>query len=78
MKVIELLKKSQENSEGKKGETHILKKLFDGDTGLQTVINHDGLIDKSGYEHVIIQTEANRIAQKAVEALKKSRTVRDR
>jgi hypothetical protein len=46
-----------------KDEAYILRKLFDGED-VKSIVSHDMLVEKSDQEHVIIEAEANRVAQR--------------
>eukprot|EP00898_Chlorokybus_atmophyticus_P005672 jgi/Chlat1/6105/Chrsp40S05678 len=62
--------------DAKDGDSHILKELFDGKTGVQSAINHDAILKASGNERVVIDYEASRVAHRAAESLRQSRAAR--
>ncbi|XP_010279803.1 PREDICTED: DNA excision repair protein ERCC-6-like [Phaethon lepturus] len=67
----------RENSEekeedSKKNDDYVLEKLFKK-SGVHSVMKHDAIIEASCADHVLVEAEANRVAQDALRALKVSR-----
>ncbi|XP_010188165.1 PREDICTED: DNA excision repair protein ERCC-6-like, partial [Mesitornis unicolor] len=67
----------KENSEekeedSKKNDDYVLEKLFKK-SGVHSVMKHDAIMEASSADHVLVEAEANRVAQDALRALKVSR-----
>ncbi|OXB74192.1 UNVERIFIED_CONTAM: hypothetical protein H355_014575 [Colinus virginianus] len=67
----------KENSEEqeldpKKNDDYVLEKLFKK-TGVHSVMKHDVIMEASSADYVLVEAEANRVAQDALRALKISR-----
>ncbi|KFV02438.1 DNA excision repair protein ERCC-6, partial [Pterocles gutturalis] len=67
----------KENSEekeedSKKSDDYILEKLLKK-SGVHSVMKHDAIVEASSADHVLVEAEANRVAQDALRALKVSR-----
>ncbi|KAK9095398.1 hypothetical protein Scep_026867 [Stephania cephalantha] len=58
-------------------ETDILKSLFDAH-GIHSAINHDMIMDAHSEEKMRLEEQASQVAQRAAEALRKSRMLRSR
>ncbi|KAI9249005.1 SNF2 family N-terminal domain-containing protein [Sporodiniella umbellata] len=56
-------------------EDNVLQSLFEM-TGIQSALQHDRIIESSSHDAVIVEKEANMIAQRAAAALKESRRIR--
>ncbi|NXI37678.1 ERCC6 protein, partial [Galbula dea] len=64
---------SEENEEdSKKNDDYVLEKLFKK-SGVHSVMKHDVIMEASSADHVLVEAEANRVAQDALRALKVSR-----
>ncbi|KFP61313.1 DNA excision repair protein ERCC-6 [Cariama cristata] len=64
---------SEENKEdSKKNDDYVLEKLFKK-SGVHSVMKHDAIMEASSADHVLVEAEANRVAQDALRALKVSR-----
>uniref|UniRef100_A0A8C0FMU1 DNA excision repair protein ERCC-6 n=1 Tax=Bubo bubo TaxID=30461 RepID=A0A8C0FMU1_BUBBB len=67
----------RENSEekeedSKKNDDYVLEKLFKK-SGVHSVMKHDAIMEASSADHVLVEAEANRVAQDALRVLKVSR-----
>ncbi|NXG59559.1 ERCC6 protein, partial [Hemiprocne comata] len=67
----------KENSEekeedSKKNDDYVLEKLFKK-SGVHSVMKHDAIMEASSADYVLVEAEANRVAQDALRALKVSR-----
>ncbi|XP_075361018.1 DNA excision repair protein ERCC-6 isoform X1 [Mycteria americana] len=67
----------RENSEekeedSKKNDDYVLEKLFKK-SGVHSVMKHDAIMEASSADYVLVEAEANRVAQDALRALKVSR-----
>ncbi|KFP07189.1 DNA excision repair protein ERCC-6 [Calypte anna] len=60
----------EENS--KKNDDYVLEKLFKK-SGVHSVMKHDAIMEASSADYVLVEAEANRVAQDALRALKVSR-----
>ncbi|XP_043912706.1 DNA excision repair protein ERCC-6 [Protopterus annectens] len=56
----------------KQGDDYILQKLFKK-SGIHSVMKHDAIMESSNPDYVLVEAEANRVAQEALKALKISR-----
>ncbi|CAI5654012.1 unnamed protein product [Oreochromis niloticus] len=56
----------------KKSDDYVLAKLFKK-SGIHSVMQHDTIIESSNPDYVLVEAEANRVAQDALKALKISR-----
>ncbi|KFO09609.1 DNA excision repair protein ERCC-6, partial [Balearica regulorum gibbericeps] len=79
-RIPHLVKQKQyrrENSEekeedSKKNDDYVLEKLFKK-SGVHSVMKHDAIMEATSADHVLVEAEANRVAQDALRALKVSR-----
>ncbi|NXD75477.1 ERCC6 protein, partial [Halcyon senegalensis] len=62
----------EKEEESKKNDDYVLKKLFKK-SGVHSVMKHDVIMEASSADHVLVEAEANRVAQDALRALKVSR-----
>ncbi|KAM6306223.1 DNA excision repair protein ERCC-6 [Aegotheles albertisi] len=58
--------------DSKKNDDYVLKKLFKK-SGVHSVMKHDAIMEASSADYVLVEAEANRVAQDALKALKVSR-----
>ncbi|NXE27618.1 ERCC6 protein, partial [Ardeotis kori] len=66
-------KNSEEKEEdSKKNDDYVLEKLFKK-SGVHSVLKHDAIVEASSADYVLVEAEANRVAQDALRALKVSR-----
>ncbi|KAG1224825.1 hypothetical protein G6F35_003779 [Rhizopus arrhizus] len=65
----------ERSEEEKQEEDHVLQSLFEM-TGIQSALKHDQIIDSASHDAMIIEKEANLVAQRAAAALKESRRLR--
>nr|XP_013814300.1 PREDICTED: DNA excision repair protein ERCC-6 [Apteryx mantelli mantelli] len=64
---------SEEKEKGlKKNDDYVLEKLFKK-SGVHSVMKHDAIMEASSADYVLVEAEANRVAQDALRALKVSR-----
>ncbi|XP_066477081.1 DNA excision repair protein ERCC-6 isoform X2 [Tiliqua scincoides] len=63
---------NEEEKTSKKNEDYVLEKLFKK-SGIHSVMKHDAIMDASSPDYVLVEAEANRVAQDALRALKISR-----
>ncbi|KAK9120682.1 hypothetical protein Syun_018299 [Stephania yunnanensis] len=68
--------KEETDSKGDE-ETDILKSLFDA-RGIHSAINHDMIMNAHSEEKIRLEEQASQVAQRAAEALRKSRMLRSR
>ncbi|XP_036121312.1 DNA excision repair protein ERCC-6 [Molossus molossus] len=69
-------KQDNENeSENKQqsNDDYVLEKLFRKSVGVHSVMKHDAIMDGASPDYVLVETEANRVAQDALKALRLSR-----
>ncbi|XP_076339580.1 LOW QUALITY PROTEIN: DNA excision repair protein ERCC-6-like [Tachypleus tridentatus] len=59
------------NQSNLKHDDYVLKKLFKS-SGLQTVVQHDVIMNSSDPDYMLVEGEAEKVAQEALKALKKS------
>ncbi|NXI58608.1 ERCC6 protein, partial [Chloroceryle aenea] len=64
--------REEEEEESKKSDDYILNKLFKK-SGVHSVMKHDVIMEASSADHVLVEAEADRVAQDALRALKVSR-----
>ncbi|NWY00353.1 ERCC6 protein, partial [Nothoprocta ornata] len=62
----------EKEEELKKNDDYVLEKLFKK-TGVHSVMKHDAIMEASTADYVLVEAEANRVAQDALRALKVSR-----
>ncbi|XP_053307111.1 DNA excision repair protein ERCC-6 [Spea bombifrons] len=62
----------QQEPDRKKSDDYVLEKLFKK-SGVHSVMKHDAIMDASNPDYVLVEEEANRVAQEALRALKVSR-----
>uniref|UniRef100_A0A670I4R4 DNA excision repair protein ERCC-6 n=1 Tax=Podarcis muralis TaxID=64176 RepID=A0A670I4R4_PODMU len=63
---------SEEEKHPKKVEDYVLEKLFKK-SGIHSVMKHDAIMEASSPDYVLVEAEANRVAQDALRVLKISR-----
>ncbi|XP_063160686.1 DNA excision repair protein ERCC-6 [Candoia aspera] len=63
---------SEEMQDPKKSDDYVLEKLFKK-SGIHSVMKHDAIMEASNPDYVLVEAEANRVAQDALRALKISR-----
>ncbi|KAM6330392.1 DNA excision repair protein ERCC-6 isoform 1-T2 [Podargus strigoides] len=63
---------SEEEEDSKKNDDYVLEKLFKK-SGVHSVMKHDAIMEASSADYVLVEAEANRVAQDALRALKVSR-----
>ncbi|WJX11944.1 hypothetical protein P8452_02490 [Trifolium repens] len=68
-------KEKVDNSNGVDGEADILKSLFDAN-GIHSAMNHDLIMNANDEEKMRLDEQASQVAQRAAEALRKSRMIR--
>ncbi|XP_072483563.1 DNA excision repair protein ERCC-6 isoform X3 [Notamacropus eugenii] len=56
-----------------KSDDYVLEKLFKRSVGVHSVMKHDAIMEASSPDYVLVEAEANRVAQDALKALKMSR-----
>ncbi|XP_001366076.2 DNA excision repair protein ERCC-6 isoform X1 [Monodelphis domestica] len=56
-----------------KNDDYVLEKLFKRSGGVHSVMKHDAIMEASSPDYVLVEAEANRVAQDALKALKMSR-----
>ncbi|XP_051837841.1 DNA excision repair protein ERCC-6 [Antechinus flavipes] len=56
-----------------KHDDYVLEKLFKRSVGVHSVMKHDAIMEASSPDYVLVEAEANRVAQEALKALKMSR-----
>ncbi|KAF6108584.1 ERCC excision repair 6, chromatin remodeling factor [Phyllostomus discolor] len=69
-------KQDNENeSENKEqsNDDYVLEKLFKKSVGVHSVMKHDAIMDGASPDYVLVEAEANRVAQDALKALRLSR-----
>ncbi|XP_011285562.2 DNA excision repair protein ERCC-6 [Felis catus] len=54
-------------------DDYVLEKLFKKSVGVHSVMKHDAIIDGANPDYVLVEAEANRVAQDALKALRLSR-----
>ncbi|XP_061261663.1 DNA excision repair protein ERCC-6 isoform X2 [Bos javanicus] len=54
-------------------DDYVLEKLFRKSAGVHSVMKHDAIMDGASPDHVLVEAEANRVAQDALRALRLSR-----
>jgi DNA excision repair protein ERCC-6 len=64
--------KKSSSEQVKSHDDYILHKLFKR-SGLHSALRHDTIMDASSVDHVLIESDANRVAQEAARALRHSR-----
>ncbi|KAM6266245.1 DNA excision repair protein ERCC-6 [Porphyrio hochstetteri] len=62
----------EEEESPKKNDDYVLEKLFKR-SGIHSVMKHDVIMEATSADHVLLEAEANRVAQNALKALKNSR-----
>ncbi|XP_013004063.1 DNA excision repair protein ERCC-6 isoform X2 [Cavia porcellus] len=55
------------------GDDYVLEKLFKKSVGVHSVVRHDAIMDGASPDYVLVEAEANRVAQDALKALRLSR-----
>ncbi|XP_008050949.1 DNA excision repair protein ERCC-6 [Carlito syrichta] len=66
---------SENKSEVKEqsNDDYVLEKLFKKSVGVHSVLKHDAIMDGANPDYVLVEAEANRVAQDALKALRLSR-----
>ncbi|XP_039728290.1 DNA excision repair protein ERCC-6 isoform X2 [Pteropus medius] len=66
---------SENESENKEqsNDDYVLEKLFKKSVGVHSVMKHDAIMDGASPDYVLVEAEANRVAQDALKALRLSR-----
>ncbi|EHH19005.1 hypothetical protein EGK_19625 [Macaca mulatta] len=66
---------SENKSEAKEqsNDDYVLEKLFKKSVGVHSVMKHDAIMDGASPDYVLVEAEANRVAQDALKALRLSR-----
>ncbi|NXP47100.1 ERCC6 protein, partial [Heliornis fulica] len=62
----------EEEKDTKKNDDYVLEKLFKK-SGVHSVMKHDVIMESTSADYVLVEAEANRVAQDALKALKISR-----
>ncbi|XP_030059035.1 DNA excision repair protein ERCC-6 [Microcaecilia unicolor] len=65
-------RKNDEQENEKRSDDYVLEKLFKK-SGIHSVMKHDVIMEASSPDYVLVEAEANRVAQDALKALKISR-----
>nr|XP_048276833.1 DNA excision repair protein ERCC-6 isoform X1 [Myodes glareolus]XP_048276834.1 DNA excision repair protein ERCC-6 isoform X1 [Myodes glareolus]XP_048276835.1 DNA excision repair protein ERCC-6 isoform X1 [Myodes glareolus]XP_048276836.1 DNA excision repair protein ERCC-6 isoform X1 [Myodes glareolus]XP_048276837.1 DNA excision repair protein ERCC-6 isoform X1 [Myodes glareolus]XP_048276838.1 DNA excision repair protein ERCC-6 isoform X1 [Myodes glareolus]XP_048276839.1 DNA excision repair len=60
-------------AEERSSDDYVLEKLFKKSVGVHSVVKHDAIMDGANPDYVLVEAEANRVAQDALKALKISR-----
>ncbi|MBZ3885011.1 DNA excision repair protein ERCC-6 [Sciurus carolinensis] len=60
-------------AQGRSSDDYVLEKLFKKSVGVHSVVKHDAIIDGASPDYVLVEAEANRVAQDALKALRLSR-----
>ncbi|XP_052046096.1 DNA excision repair protein ERCC-6 isoform X2 [Apodemus sylvaticus] len=60
-------------AQDRSSDDYVLEKLFKKSVGVHSVVKHDAIIDGSSPDYVLVEAEANRVAQDALKALRLSR-----
>lgn len=55
------------------GDDYVLEKLFKKSVGVHSVVKHDAIMDGASPDYMLVEAEANRVAQDALKALRLSR-----
>ncbi|XP_053440248.1 DNA excision repair protein ERCC-6 [Nycticebus coucang] len=68
-------KQENDKSEAKEqsNDDYVLEKLFKKSVGVHSVLKHDAIMDGASPDYVLVEAEANRVAQDALKALRLSR-----
>ncbi|KAL2769949.1 DNA excision repair protein ERCC-6 isoform 2 [Daubentonia madagascariensis] len=69
-------KRDSENESETREQSHddyVLEKLFRKSVGVHSVMKHDAIMDGASPDYVLVEAEANRVAQDALKALRLSR-----
>ncbi|XP_054585000.1 DNA excision repair protein ERCC-6 [Eptesicus fuscus] len=69
-------KQDSENEQESTQQNHddyVLEKLFKKSVGVHSVMKHDAIMDGASPDYVLVEAEANRVAQDALKALRLSR-----
>ncbi|XP_032857673.1 DNA excision repair protein ERCC-6 isoform X1 [Tyto alba] len=62
----------EKEEDSKKNDDYVLEKLFKK-SGVHSVMKHDAIMEASSADHVLVEAEADRVAQDALRVLKVSR-----
>ncbi|XP_027716934.1 DNA excision repair protein ERCC-6 isoform X1 [Vombatus ursinus] len=63
----------EKEEDEQKNDDYVLEKLFKRSVGVHSVMKHDAIMEASSPDFVLVEAEANRVAQDALKALKMSR-----
>ncbi|XP_006252796.1 DNA excision repair protein ERCC-6 isoform X1 [Rattus norvegicus] len=63
----------ESGAKDRSSDDYVLEKLFKKSVGVHSVVKHDAIIDGSSPDYVLVEAEANRVAQDALKALRLSR-----
>ncbi|XP_044924424.1 DNA excision repair protein ERCC-6 isoform X2 [Mustela putorius furo] len=64
---------NENESSEQSNEDYVLEKLFKKSVGVHSVMKHDAIMDGASPDYVLVEAEANRVAQDALKALRLSR-----
>ncbi|XP_023563023.1 DNA excision repair protein ERCC-6 [Octodon degus] len=63
----------ESEARARSGDDYVLEKLFKKSVGVHSVVKHDAIMDGASPDYVLVEAEANRVAQDALKALRLSR-----
>ncbi|KAM6156362.1 DNA excision repair protein ERCC-6 [Erethizon dorsatum] len=63
----------ESEARARSGDDYVLEKLFKKSVGVHSVVKHDAIVDGASPDYVLVEAEANRVAQDALKALRLSR-----
>uniref|UniRef100_A0A2K5JRV0 DNA excision repair protein ERCC-6 n=1 Tax=Colobus angolensis palliatus TaxID=336983 RepID=A0A2K5JRV0_COLAP len=64
---------NQSEAKEQSNDDYVLEKLFKKSVGVHSVMKHDAIMDGASPDYVLVEAEANRVAQDALKALRLSR-----
>ncbi|XP_036211824.1 DNA excision repair protein ERCC-6 isoform X3 [Myotis myotis] len=64
---------NEQESKQQNNDDYVLEKLFKKSVGVHSVMKHDAIMDGASPDYVLVEAEANRVAQDALKALRLSR-----
>ncbi|XP_070289278.1 DNA excision repair protein ERCC-6 isoform X2 [Myotis yumanensis] len=64
---------NEQESKQQDNDDYVLEKLFKKSVGVHSVMKHDAIMDGASPDYVLVEAEANRVAQDALKALRLSR-----
>ncbi|XP_038599950.1 DNA excision repair protein ERCC-6 [Tachyglossus aculeatus] len=67
------VREDEKEEDAKKNDDYVLEKLFKKSVGVHSIMKHDTIMEASNPDFVLVEAEANRVAQDALRALKISR-----